>query len=799
MITPNPLVEDSYSFSGNLQIRLKERTMLFRYLMIINLIFGGWYLQWRITNSINFSVWWISIPLLLAEIYCYLGGVMFYIGLWRPLVREIRSLKFMRPPLPKEQIPKVDVFITCYNEPVDMVETTAKAALKMDYPVSKLKVYVLDDGNSLAMREMAQNLCLQDLQSPELQAEADLINQKRSQLMARLAQIQILSPEISKAQKILDLFHLEVNGEADSFAQVLIWFEEIKPIYVPLRTWLECQTALGEGFDNALRHAHKDLPPKTAITIDILILSQGIEIKIWDQGKSFDWQGKIKNLPAEIDVLEEHGRGMVMLQELMDSSYYTTTPDQRNCLILFKSYEATADIETEGKVSQLTGYLQSFQELILQSYPHLSSLDDYLKQVQQSLEKEIYDLEIELSNLGRACYIARPKPKGKPHHAKAGNINYAIFSGETNGDLILTLDADHIPQPQFLQRVVPYFFQYNINTGKYDSNQIAFVQTPQAFYNLPPGDPFGHQAHLFYGLIQQSKDGMNSAFYTGTNAILRREALVNVGLQNFSMDFNEDRLAEFDLVGGMSSNSITEDMNTAMRLHAAGWKSVYHNEELSAGLAPDDLISTLQQRLRWAQGTIQVLLRESPFSKNKEGLSFFQQLQYFQTMYSYFAGFFILIFLISPIIYFFTGIIPVNAYGNEFAIHFFPAFILNRITFTVACWGIPAGELWRSEQYAIGLFPLFIQAVISVFSGKPLSFKVTPKQRQSGMFLGLIIPQLTIIILTSLGILWSLYRLLQGQLENPGVTFLNIGWSIYNISLLWVMVKAATWQPSVNQ
>ncbi|YAF98832.1 MAG: glycosyltransferase family 2 protein [Nodularia sp. CChRGM 3473] len=86
-------------------------------------------------------------------------------------------------------------------------------------------------------------------------------------------------------------------------------------------------------------------------------------------------------------------------------------------------------------------------------------------------------------------------------------------------------------------------------------------------------------------------------------------------------------------MGGVSSNSITEDMNTAMRLHSAGWKSVYHHELLAEGLAPDDLSSTLKQRLRWAQGTIQVLVRENPLTK--VGLSFWQRLQYFKTMYSY--------------------------------------------------------------------------------------------------------------------------------------------------------------------
>jgi cellulose synthase (UDP-forming) len=422
-------------------------------------------------------------------------------------------------------------------------------------------------------------------------------------------------------------------------------------------------------------------------------------------------------------------------------------------------------------------------------------VSDYLNTERQTLEKEIYQKELELSELARCRYIARPKPQGKPHHAKAGNINYAIFSGDTSGDFILTLDADHIPKPEFMQRVLPHFYSYNLYTGKYESNQIAFVQTPQAFHNIPQGDPFGHQAHLFYGPIQQGKDGMNSAFYTGTNAVLRREALINVGLQNFSDEFSKDetRLDEFDLVGGVSSYSITEDMNTAMRLHSAGWKSVYHHEELSEGLAPDDLSSTLKQKLRWAQGTIQVLLRENPLTK--PGLSFWQQLQYFQTMYSYFSGFATVIFIACPIIYFFTGIIPVRAYGADFALHFVPAFILNRLTFMAASWGIPARELWRSEQYAIALFPLFIQAVWSVFTGRPIKFQVTPKQRQSGIYLRLVWPQLTIVALTILGMLWCIYRFMTGQLENPSIYLINGLWAVYNMSLFAVIIRAAIWKP----
>ncbi|MDJ0796074.1 MAG: glycosyltransferase family 2 protein [Calothrix sp. MO_167.B12] len=791
------IVENAPNFTGNIRSRLRDRTLLLRYLVIINLIFGAWYLQWRITNSINYQALWLSIPLLLAEIYAYVGGVMFLIGLWRPIVRQVRSLHQMVPQFPGSDLPNIDVFITCYNEPVEMVKETARAALKMDYPANKLFVYILDDGNSPDMRAMSERLCLEDLQSATMQQEAERIDTERSQLVMRLEELKNLLPEVSQADQFLQSYQLQVTSNVSELTSVLSWFDKLNHDLIPNDIWLALKTVLAEGFDNARDHAHKELPPETPIDIEVVIFSQSMQINICDRGPGWHWEKHLINMPDEINEDAERGRGIFIMQQVADSINYKTLPDNRNCLSITKYYQPVLGTVNKENYNfhSVTGYLHSLSKLLLFSHPQESKISDYISKEYKLLEQSIYEKELELSELSRCRYIARPKPKGKAHHAKAGNINYAIFSGETSGDLILTLDADHIPKPQFLQRVVPYFYDYNLYNGKYESNKIAFVQTPQAFYNLPPGDPFGHQAHLFYGPIQQAKDGMNAAFYTGTNAVLRREALISVGLQNFSDEYaqQEERLYEFDLVGGVSSNSITEDMNTAMRLHNAGWKSAYHHEELSVGLAPDDLSSTLKQRLRWAQGTIQVLLRENPF--NKTGLTFWQQLQYFQTMYSYFSGFFTLIFITCPIIYFFTGIAPISTYGAVFVIHFLPGFIINRLTFIAGSWGIPAQELWRSEQYAISLFPLFIQSVWSVFTGGSIKFQVTPKQRQSGVYLGLVLPQLTVFILTILGWIWSIYRFMRGELDTPSTYFVNALWSIYNLSLLWAIIYAAVWKP----
>ncbi|MCU1518235.1 MAG: cellulose synthase, partial [Pseudarthrobacter sp.] len=108
-----------------------------------------------------------------------------------------------------------------------------------------------------------------------------------------------------------------------------------------------------------------------------------------------------------------------------------------------------------------------------------------------------------------------------PRHAKAGNLNNALMV--THGEFLLILDADQIPEPDILEKTLGYF----------NNRRVALVQTPQYFSNVPADDPLGSQAPLFYGPIQQGKDGWNAAFFCGSNAILRREALMQLGLVGY--------------------------------------------------------------------------------------------------------------------------------------------------------------------------------------------------------------------------------------------------------------------------
>lgn len=166
------------------------------------------------------------------------------------------------------------------------------------------------------------------------------------------------------------------------------------------------------------------------------------------------------------------------------------------------------------------------------------------------------DVERLAADLG-ARYLTRPEHR----HAKAGNLNHAL--GVIEADFIAVLDADHVASPDFLVHTLGYF----------DDAGIALVQTPQDFYNT---DSFEHQARrdglpdrfheqaLFYRILQPGKNRWGGAFWCGTGAVVRVAAL--------------------RAVGGVATETITEDIHTTIRLHRRGWRTVYHNEVLALSL-----------------------------------------------------------------------------------------------------------------------------------------------------------------------------------------------------------------------
>jgi glycosyl transferase family 2/PilZ domain-containing protein len=290
--------------------------------------------------------------------------------------------------------------------------------------------------------------------------------------------------------------------------------------------------------------------------------------------------------------------------------------------------------------------------------------------------------------------LVRPAPRT---HAKAGNLNHAIE--HIDAGFLLVLDADHVPLPHALERTMGYF----------EDERVAFVQAPQVFFNRgfqhvrAAGDPTMNEQSLFYDVICRGKDRHDAAFWCGSSAVVRRDALVSIG--------------------GVATDTVVEDTHTAMRLHAAGWRSVYHHEVLAVGLAPEEVTSFLTQRGRWARGCFQVLRVDNPLWRR--GLDWRQRLHYFSSVSHYFEGPQRLIGLIVPPLVLLTGTPPLRANPHLYLALFLPQLVLVPLATRVLARG--RYRFLDGERFALVRVETYTRALKALVSNRPIQFAVTPK------------------------------------------------------------------------
>lgn len=138
--------------------------------------------------------------------------------------------------------------------------------------------------------------------------------------------------------EVLRTLSIEVLSDLQELDQLLCQFDQIYQDFIPDRDWLQCRLALAEGFTNAVKHAHKDLPKETPITVEVLLKNNSIRIKIWDYGSFFDLQGFIAKTARQHRGWLSSGRGIPLLNKIADRLDYQHCNCQRNCLLIVKNF-----------------------------------------------------------------------------------------------------------------------------------------------------------------------------------------------------------------------------------------------------------------------------------------------------------------------------------------------------------------------------------------------------------------------------------------------------------------------------
>lgn len=311
------------------------------------------------------------------------------------------------------------------------------------------------------------------------------------------------------------------------------------------------------------------------------------------------------------------------------------------------------------------------------------------------------------------------------NHAKAGNINHALFFRKTDfgntdiqelssfqtidempepGQLILILDCDHIPTEDFLLNTVRYFMR---------NKNLFLVQTPHFFINPDPIEKnlqtfksLPSENEMFYGAIQHGLDSWGGSFFCGSAALMNRKHL-------------EDN-------NGLSGDTITEDAESALNMHSRGLDSIYLGRPMVCGLSPETFTDFILQRNRWAQGMSQIFILKKPMFLS--GLTIPQRLCYINSCFFWFFGIARLIFIISPLLYIFFGLHVYNVSLEQLMTFTIPH-IIGALTMSTYLYG-NVRPVFFSELYETVQSFFNLPAVVGVLlNPKSPTFKVTPKDR----------------------------------------------------------------------
>jgi len=410
--------------------------------------------------------------------------------------------------------------------------------------------------------------------------------------------------------------------------------------------------------------------------------------------------------------------------------------------------------------------------------------------------------------------VLRNNTKGR----KAGAITYAM--DETRGDFIVIIDSD-----------TRLFEDILLNTmGYFRDDSVAWVQTPQWFCDLTEGKPleevakrrfggvgysianfyqklfgkikvgqdvFANDPAMFFDVIQRRRNNYNASFCCGATSIHRTSALRRVAISRWVervMEAKDRKRAIEELDVEYICYHTSEDIYTSLLVHSykpKRYKSVLHPNVESKMLSPLDLITWSTQRFRYAGGTIDLISKEFSRFFKKTGLTLTQKLMYFSTFWSYTGAIWLVILLLSPIIFMFTNIPPVHSYSMDFFIHLIPFLFFNQLALMVATWGINSN---RGGQFFIAIFPIVLKAFWDVARRKPIKFVVTSKSAKSGNFLSLVRIQLGLIALYIVAIIYATVMLLIGERIYLTGYSVNLMWSLFNIISLWAIVQAALYK-----
>ncbi len=361
-------------------------------------------------------------------------------------------------------------------------------------------------------------------------------------------------------------------------------------------------------------------------------------------------------------------------------------------------------------------------------------------------------------------------------HAKAGNINNGLAHAVATGrrpEFILLLDADFTVSRSILRRTL----------GLFEANDVAIVQTPQHFFNVDPiqssllsNSVWPDEQRFFFNYMLEAKDAWGAAFCCGTAAVLRVTAL--------------------EAIGGMATETVTEDMLTTFKLKDHGYRTIFLNEQLSMGLAPEGLQEYVKQRSRWCLGTIQqIYTRWSFIGAARLGVA--NRLSCLDgASYWIFTFPFKIMLISAPLVFWWTGTSVINANIQDIIYWLAPA-IAASMAFMAMYGGNRIMPVLTDVSQLLSAFVIIRTVFKAIFRPWGHPFEVTTKGRAANSISlqwGIAVPFGLMALATMIGMLLHLTPF--SPLKIVSGYALNVLWSMISIAVLLLTVHVCAEPPA---
>jgi cellulose synthase (UDP-forming) len=368
-------------------------------------------------------------------------------------------------------------------------------------------------------------------------------------------------------------------------------------------------------------------------------------------------------------------------------------------------------------------------------------------------------------------------------HAKAGNINHALAERARDPDrpdFVAVLDADFVPHVDFIDRAVALFHD----------GSVGLVQTPQHFFNADPiqhnlgiSSAYPDEQRHFFDNVEPARDAWGIAICCGTSSVMRVRAL--------------------EQIGWLPTASVTEDFLLTLKLAENGWQTVYLNEPLTEGLAPEGLQEYIVQRGRWCLGLMQIFRNSySPIGSHR--LSWIHRLSIFDSFLYWLTTFpFRIASLICPILYWWGGVTIVNASLVSITAYYLPYYVSVLVVLNWLSKGLFIPVLNDVAQL-VAAWPICRAAALGLLTKGPHKFSVTAKGGDRTRIViqwSLMRPFLILFGLTIGGLVVPLnsdFLFNTSSTAADGVAIVMF-WTVYNILVLLVAIAVCIERPRYNR